>query len=111
LLRKRPIKIKAGSNCSGEKDRVLSEIESLNISKDVLPVGIVRVLRVLCMADIFVLPSQFEGLLWPCSKQCLAIAFYCEQSWRKSELVNSGTNGILIEPNNLEDLVEKLCGV
>lgn len=95
---------------SGEKDRVLSEIESLNISKYVLPIGTVKsVYEFYCMADIFILPSQFEGL-----PMALLEAMSCglpsiaSRVGGNPELVNSGKNGILIEPNNFEELVEKI---
>ena len=95
---------------SGEKDRVLSEIKLLNISKDVLPVGTVKsVYEYYCMADLFILPSQFEGL-----PMALLEAMSCglpsiaSRVGGNPELIKSRTNGLLIEPDNLNELVETI---
>ncbi len=95
---------------SGEKDRVLSEIEYLNISNDVLPLGTMKsVYEYYCMADVFILPSQFEGL-----PMALLEAMSCglpaiaSRVGGNPELVISGTNGLLIEPNSIEELVETM---
>lgn len=95
---------------SGDKGKVLSEIESLNISKDVLPIGTVQnVYEYYCMSDLFILPSQFEGL-----PMALLEAMSCELPSIASsvggnpELIVSRKNGFLIEPNNLEELVETI---
>jgi len=95
---------------SGNKERVLSEIQSLNISKDVLPIGTVKdVYEYYCMSDVFILPSEFEGL-----PMALLEAMSCglpsiaSRVGGNPELISSGKNGFLIEPNNLEELVETI---
>lgn len=95
---------------SGEKDKVLSEIESLNISKHVLLIGTVKsVYEFYCMADVFILPSHLEGLpMALLEAMACGLPSIASRVGGNPELVSSWKNGILIEPNNLEDLVEKI---
>lgn len=95
---------------SGERESVLSKIYSLNITKDVLPIGTVNsVYEYYCMADIFILPSQFEGM-----PMALLEAMSCglpsiaSRVGGNPELITSGTTGLLIEPNNFKELVETI---
>jgi glycosyltransferase involved in cell wall biosynthesis len=97
---------------SGEKERVLSEIQSLGISGNVLLIGPVNrqsISDYYCMSDIFILPSEFEGL-----PMALLEAMSCglpsivSRVGGNPELISSGKNGFLIEPNNLEELVETI---
>ena len=95
---------------SGENNIVISTIESLNLSEDVLPIGRVQsVHEYYCMADLFILPSQFEGLpmalLEAMSSGLPSIA---SKVGGNPELISSGINGLLIEPSNLDELVETI---
>jgi glycosyltransferase involved in cell wall biosynthesis len=95
---------------SGNKDRVLSEIEQLSASKDIIPIGTVKdVYEYYCMSDVFILPSEFEGL-----PMALLEAMSCglpsiaSRVGGNPELITSGKNGFLIEPNNVKELTEAI---
>lgn len=61
-------------------------------------------------SSIFVLSSRYEGwglvLVEAMSKGCAVIA--CDYKGRQSEIITDGENGLLCEPENVDDLANKL---
>lgn len=95
---------------SGETDRVLKQIEALGIYRDVLPLGVVdEIDGYYCMADVFLLPSYLEGL-----PMALLEAMSCglppiaSSVGGNPELIEHEKNGLLIEPRNTDELVQKI---
>lgn len=95
---------------SGETDMILERINALGIRKSVLPLGVVdSIYEYYCMADVFVLPSYLEGL-----PMALLEAMSCglvpivSRVGGNRELINNGKNGFLVEPRNVDDLVQKM---
>lgn len=95
---------------SGENDKILRKIYLLELNKDVLPVGVVQSIQeYYCMADIFILPSYLEGL-----PMALLEAMSCQLPSIASnvggnpELIVHNKNGLLVEPQNVNDLIQKI---
>ena len=95
---------------SGETDMILEQIDALGIRKDVLPLGVVdSIYEYYCMADVFVLPSYLEGL-----PMALLEAMSCglvpivSKVGGNVELIKERENGFLVEPQSIDDLVQKM---
>lgn len=90
-----------------ERDRLIQQIESLNLQSNVKLVGQKENLQdYYSQAELFVLPSRNEGypnaLIEAMSLGCTCIAMDCE--FGPAEIIKHNKNGLLIEDKNLSKL-------
>ncbi len=90
-----------------EKENLRSKVISMGLENNVLFGGVIKnPISILKRADLFILPSRVEGfpnaLLEAMACGLPVISFNCPSG--PSEIIKNGTNGILVPPENVEEL-------
>lgn len=90
------------------QDKIINyNLQDKIILKDIVS----NVEKVYCDGSIYVMSSRYEGfgmvLIEAMSCGLPVVSFDCEHGPR--EIITDGSDGILVEPNNIEQLAAKIC--
>jgi len=95
-----------------EEENVKQWINSLNLKGNVTLIGEVphpQIASYFAAADIFVLPSRQEGLgIVLIEALASGTAIVASRTGGIPDLINDGENGILVNPENIQDLAQSL---
>lgn len=97
------------------KEVIVSKVQELGISNKVTITGAVikaELPQIYCAADVLVMPSLREafGLVALESMAC-GLPVIASRTGGLAELINDGENGILVDPDNIDEITKEISGL